>query len=203
MTTKVDVLNGSLVHLGQPPMSGPADTSTWVKRLVARYPSVVKAMLERHPWKFARVMEELARLPTSSGGREYSFSKPAKCLKTIFINNTGDDGDDEWHEYDEGDGKIHADFETLYMWFVSSDYLIKEGSWPEVFGQAVSAELAFQCSPVATRNERRSSGLEAIATKTLRVAKSFDAAQKPYRRNPRGEWAKSRRRGARYNTDGH
>lgn len=202
MTTKVDVLNGALVLMGQPPAAGPSDTSTWVKRLVSRYPSVVKALLEKHPWKFARVMEQLQRLPTASGGREYSFNKPAKCLKICFINDTGDDADDEWHEYDTGDGKIHSDYETLYMWFVSSDYLIKEGSWPQTFADAVSAELAFQVTPIANRDRGARGDARAYALSTLKHAKSVDASEKPFRRNPRGEWAKARMRGARYRTDG-
>ena len=203
MTTKVDVINGALVLLGQAPMAGPADTSTWVKRLVARYPSIVKGLLEVHPWKFARVMERLQRLPTASGGREYSYNKPAKNLRICFINNTGDDADDEWHEYDDGDGKIHADYDELWMWYVSSDYLIKEGSWPETFGQAVSAALAFECSPIGSRDRGMRSDNATLAKQRLKTAKSTDAAQKPFRRNPRGEWAKSRHRGPRYNTDGN
>jgi|LakMenE18May11ns_1017448.scaffolds.fasta_scaffold9943354_2 hypothetical protein len=202
MATKVDVLNGALVLMGQPPAAGPADTSTWVKRIVARYPSVVKTLLEKHPWKFARVMEQLQRLPTASGGYEYSFNRPAKCLKICFINNTGDDEDDEWHEYDVGDGKIHADYDTLYMWYISSDYLIKEGSWPQTFADAVSAELAFQCLPVSSRDRGARNDAKLHAKDVLKSAKSTDAAEKPFRRNPTGTWARSRRSGARYRTDG-
>lgn len=202
MATKVDVLNGTLVLLGQPPMAGPSDTSTWVKRIVARYPSVVRSLLERHPWKFARVMEQLQRLATASGGRTYSYNKPAKCLKICFVNNTGDDGDDEWHEYDTADGKIHADYDEIWMWFVSSDYLILEGSWPQTFADAVSAQLAFECMPVSSRDRGAKADAKLHAKDVLKAAKSVDASEKPFRRNPRGEWAKSRYRGARYRTDG-
>lgn len=202
MATKVGVLNGALALIGQPPATGPSDQSTWVKRMVALYPDTVKALLEKHPWKFARVMETLQRLPTASGGREYSFNKPAKCLKICFINDTGDDADDEWHEYDTGDGKIHADYETLYMWFVSSDYLIKEGSWPQTFAEAVSAELAFKVLPVSSRDRGARADAKTHAKDTLKSAKSTDASEKPFRRNPRGNWAKARRTGARYRTDG-
>jgi hypothetical protein len=202
MTTKVDVLNGALTLIGQPPAAGPSDQSTWVKRIVSRYPSVVKALLERHPWKFARVMEQMQRLPTASGGRSYSFNKPAKCLKICFINDTGDDADDEWHEYDTGGGKIHSDFETLYMWFVSSDYLIKEGSWPQTFAEAVSAELAFQVLPISSRDRGARADAKTHAKDVLKTAKSVDASEKPFRKNPTGAWAKARRTGARYRTDG-
>lgn len=202
MATKVGVLNATLALIGQPPSTGPNDTSTWVKRIVSLYPSVVKKLLERHPWKFARVMEQLQKLPASTGGREFSYNKPAKCLKICFINNTGDDGDDEWHEYDTADGKIHADFETIYMWFVSSDYLIKEGSWPETFADAVSAELAFMVLPVSSRDRGMRADAKTHAKDTLKTAKSTDAAEKPYRKNPRGTWAKSRYTGTRYRTDG-
>lgn len=202
MATKVGILNGTLALIGQPPAVGPSDQSTWVKRIVALYPDTVRELLEKHPWKFARVMEQLQRLPTSSGGRSYSYNKPAKCLKICFINNTGDDGDDEWHEYDSGDGKIHADFDTLYMWFVSSDYLIKEGSWPQTFAAAVSAELAFKVLPVSSRDRGARSDAKSYAKDTLKSAKSTDASEKPFRKNPRGEWAKARYRGARYRTDG-
>lgn len=203
MATKVDVINGALVLMGQPPMAGPSDTATWVVRAVNRYPAVTRALLEVHPWNFARVREELQLLPEASGGREYSYNKPAKCLRICVINNTGDVSDDEWHDYDDGDGKIHADYDALFMWFVSSDYLIKEGSWPQVFADAVSAEIAARLSPVVTKDRGQRGDLNQIARDALRRAKSWDAAQKPFQQNPMGKWARSRRSGSRYNTEGN
>lgn len=203
MATKVEVLNGALSWLGQPPTSSVEDTATWVRRLVNLYPSVVRALLEQHPWKFARVMEELEQLAESTGGREYSYNKPSKCLRICFVNNSGDDTDDEWHEYDDGDGKIHVDYDTLFMWFVSSDYIIREGSWPQVFADAVSAELAFRANPIASKDRGTRVDLGQISSEYLKKAKSWDASQKPFRRNPMGNWAKSRRSGSRYNTEGN
>ena len=203
MATKIEVLNEALVLLGQPPAASADDTSTWVKRLNSRYSPTVKKLLEQHSWNFATVVKQLQRLPTASGGREYSYNKPANCLRILFVNNTGDPLDNEWHDYDDADGKIHADYDNIWVWYVSSDYIIKDGSWPQVFASAVAAELAFSCAPVATKDMRRGESLYSIAVAFLKKAKSYDASQKPFRENPRGNWARARRAGSRYNTEGN
>ncbi len=203
MATKGDVINGALALIGQPPMASAADTSTWVKRCVDRYPAVTRALLEQHPWNFARVMEEMSQLAEATGGRTYSYTKPAKCLRICFINDTGEDSDDQWHEYDDADGKIHSDSETLFMWFVSSDYLIKEGSWPQVFADAVSAEIAARVLPIASKDRGTKVDLVEMAKVALKRAKSFNAQQKPFRPNPMGKWARARRVGSRYNNEGN
>jgi hypothetical protein len=202
MATKVGIINEALVHLGQPPMAGPSDNSTWVKRLTNIYPASVRRLLERHSWNFAKVMEQLQALPTATGGRDYSYNKPAKALSILKINDSGLEEDDEWDDYDDADGKIHADQDVLYMWFVSSDYLIKEGSWPQVFAHAVAVDLAAQCAPVGTKDINEKDRLEKKARKAFNEAKSWDAGQKPFRKNPRGQWAIARRTGARCRTDG-
>lgn len=203
MATKVGILNDALSHLGQPPMAGPSDGSTWVTRLNNRYPDTLRLLLEQHPWNFASKLVQLERLPTATGGYAYSYNKPADCLRINFINNTGDPEDNDWHEYEDADGKIHSDYDEVWMFFVSSTYLTKEGSFPQTFARALASELAFLCSPIATRSQTKSNGLFSVATRDLKRAKSFDASQKPFRRLPVGRWALSRRGGVKYNTDGN
>jgi len=202
VTTKVDVLNEALLFLGQPPMAGPADTSTWVRRLNDRYTSTVRLLLEQHPWNFSSSIEPLQRLPETPPGWAYTYNKPAKLLRLNWINDSGDPEDDDWHNYDDVGGKILSDYETLYASYISSDWIIKEGSWPQVFARAVSAELAFICAPAVTRDRRDGDSLYAISKKSLKTAKSWDASQKPFRQLPRGSWSRARRSGPRYNTEG-
>lgn len=202
MATKVSIINEALIHIGQPPSVGPSDTSTWVRRVSDRYPSVARRLLEIHSWNFATVSEELSQLSEASGGRGYSYNKPSKCLNILYVNTTGDPDDRDYFDWEDSDGKIHSDSDVLYMFYISSDYLIKEGSWPEVFAAAVSADLAFICSPMATKDQNLKRDLRDLSRGLLKKAKSWDASQKNFRKNTMGSWARSRNVGSRYNTEG-
>lgn len=204
MTSKTSVLNGALVRLGQPPSAGPSDTSTWVKRCLERYDPAVRSLLEQHPWNFAQTVEELERLSeTPVTNHDYAYNKPSKILRICLVNDTGNPDDNTDIDYEDRGGKIYASYDSVYMWFISLEWLTKEGSWPQVFRDAVSAEIASQCSSVATKNLNKGLSAEAYATKMLKKAKSFDASQKAFRELPVGKWVRSRRTGSRYNTEGH
>lgn len=202
MTTKPDVINEALVLLGQPPASGPSDTSAWVRRITARYNPTVRRLLEDHPWNFASKCEALAVLDETPVSRVYAYNKPSDCLRINMINDTGASDDQEIPDYDDEGGKILADMSPCYMFYVSSAWITLEGSWPQKFAFAVSCELANINAEVTTKDINKGINAERRADKALKKAKSWDASQKPFRRLPVGEWAAARIRGSRYRTNG-
>lgn len=203
MATKVGVINKALVHLGQPPMAGPSDTSTWVKRVTSVYVETVRSLLEQHPWNFPAERAELARLDEEPVGRDYAYNKPADCLRLNLVNTTGYPDDVSFTDYEDEGGRILADADAIYAFYIGSGWTTKEGSWPQVFADAVSAELASTCAPIVSKSVNKGESLYAKALRALKRAKSFDASQKPWRELPAGKWSRARRTGTRYNTEGH
>jgi len=195
VTTKPDVLNETLFLLGQPQMNGPADTSSWVRRITARYAPTVKLLLECHPWNFPaqRVALELAEVAGTSVGREYKYNKPADCLRINMINDTGSTNDNEIPDYDDEGGYILADMSPCHLFYISSAWATKEGSWPQIFAHCVSTELASICAEATTKSLNKGMTLEQRAAKALKRGKSWDASQKPFKRMPGGLWAAARR----------
>lgn len=203
MTTKTGVLNGALGWLGQPPASGPSDTSTWVKRVTNVYPDSVRALLEGHPWNFAEASVKLERLSETPIGWDYAYNKPADFLRTNYVNSSGDPDDRDFNKYADAGGKILSSADDIYIWYISSTYLTKEGSWPQLFADAVSADCAARINPIATRADNKRVTMLEIARMATKKAKAFDASQFPFRELRPGKWAKSRRSGMRFNTEGN
>lgn len=204
MTTKTDVLNTTLGLLGQPPSSGPTDTSTWVKRCVARYNQSARSLLEQHPWNFPAAcvqLERLAEEPVSAYA--YAHNKPSDFLRINRVAPNNDPDDKTYYRYGDEGGKILTSFEETFLWFISNKWITKEGSWPQVFADAVSADIASFVSPTVVRSTGKRESSVVFATRMLKKAKSFDASQKPFEENPPGKWSRARRVGARYNTEGH
>ncbi len=202
MTTKLDVLNDALVLLGEPRTSSPDSSDKWVRRLNQAYDGVVRRLLEDHPWDFATKREKLTLAALGDDadgdplpyGRDLAYNKPAGCLRICWVNDSGQDPtrDDDEPDYENEEGHILTNLDPCYMGFVSQYFADREGAWPGKFGWAVSTELASVCAEVSTKSESKGLVLEKKAEKALRQAKSWDAAQRPFRRKPRGSWVRSR-----------
>lgn len=161
--------------------------------MTARYNASVKKLLERHPWNFATKRQQLQLLDETPIGREHAYNKPGDCLRILAINDTGETDDSNEPDYEDEAGKILTDLDPCYMIFVSADWMNREGSWPQVFADAVSADLAAKCYGLFGKSATKKDEIKKDAAKALQVAKSWDAAQKPYRRLPYGRWARARR----------
>ncbi|NBW07958.1 MAG: hypothetical protein EBR82_08020 [Caulobacteraceae bacterium] len=201
MPTRESVLNDALALLGQPRMSGPADTSTWVRRLEGGFDGVAQRMLEIHPWNFATVREALAAAAetslSSSGlslqGRSYAYTKPA-VARIVLVNSSGawSDNGETGHYEDEG-GYIFTDLSPCWLFYISKSWLTRIGSWPAVFAWAVATELASSHAEVSTKDSGKQEQLMMRAREALRAARSWDASQRPFTAHPEGRWVRSRR----------
>lgn len=197
MTDRTEVFNTALMALGQPAMSGPNDTSSWVRKISGQYEHCARLILSAYPWNFAtkRIGLEIADSYAGElGARAYAYRKPADFLRINRVNDTGDAEDDRdlSHLYDDEDGHIKADISPCWLFYISNEYLTREGAWPDTFMRAVALEIAWLCAPTATRKEDSKLRIERDKKRAFQVAKSWDASQKPRRRNPMGNWAGSR-----------
>lgn len=199
MTTKADVINEALVACDQPEATGPSDSASWVRRMNNRYAATVRELLEKHPWNFAMVREQLQVIGDATPiGRDYAYTKPGACLRIVLINDSGEFNDiDHPDIYEDEGGVILSDTSPLYIFYTSSAWAVNEGAWPQVFASAVSLALAAKCYGLFGKAASKKDELKKDARKALQDAKSWDAAQKPTRTLPRGRWASSRQ-GYRY-----
>jgi hypothetical protein len=201
MATRQSVLNDALVLQGNPRGAGPADTSSWVRRLDGGLDDTSKRLLEKHPWNFATVRWGLSAASeatlTAAGltlvGREYAYTKPP-VLRIIGVNATGDvnDNDDTGHYEDEA-GYIFTDLSPCYLIGVSGAWIENFGAWPAVFAWAVATELAATHCEVSTKNGSQADRLEEAARSAFREARSWDASQKPFQAHASGRWAQAMR----------
>lgn len=203
MTTKIQIINDALVLLGQPTVAALTDTSTWFKRASNQYPGVVRNLLERHPWNFPAACVQLQRLaeePVSA--YQYAHSKPSDFLRINRVAPNNDPRDANYYDYGDEGGKILSDYEETFLWYISNKWLTKEGDFPQVFADAVAAEIRARVAPNATKSDRKQESAVAFALRQLKAAKNFDASQKPFQKNPPGKWSRARRIGTRFNTEG-
>lgn len=95
---------------------------------------------------------------------------------------------------DEGD-KIFTDQDTIYVQYISTDWLINPSSWPAHFKRLVAARMANDAS-ASLRNE----GADPVRSKEAydereSSSKSIDAMAAPPRKLASGSWASSRFKG--------
>lgn len=197
MADRTDIFNTALMLLGQPAMTGPNDTSSWVKKISGQYEHCARLVLSAYPWNFATKREQLAIADSYTGelgARAYVYRKPANFLRINRVNDSGDAEDDRdfSRDYDDEDGHIKADLSPCWLFYVSNEYLAREGAWPDVVARAIAFEIAWLCAPVATKREDTKERLGRDKKRAFQVAKSWDASQKPRRTNPMGNWAGSR-----------
>ena len=195
MASKAAILNAALHHLGETESTDPLnDTATWVTRLRSRYDAKTRLLFEKHPWNFCTEVEQLSATEPTPEGWAYGFAKPNKCWRIVRVTNGGLSMDPKYPTlpYRDQAGRILTNHETTYLMFIDGDWLSSEGSWPEVFAEALAAELAWSVLPVSSANGDARDRLERIAKKNLREAKNWDAQQNPIWQPPPSKWQVSR-----------
>lgn len=191
MATRTDVINDALNLLDQPDSTGPNDTSSWVRKVSNRYDGVARRLLSDHPWNFAEERVELELLDETPIGWEYSYNKPGDCLRINKVSDTGIKSDSPFKDYDDSKGRIMTNLSTVYLFYISDQWVTLEGSWPPLFAYAVSTELAFLVNGPVTKSRTKGVDLRAEAKNAFRKAKTWDAQQKPSEELPHGRWVRS------------
>lgn len=184
MPSKSEVINAALHHIGEPESAQPlTDNREWVARIRNRYDERVRKLFEAHPWNFCSSVQQLSASEPTPSGWTYGFNKPAKCWRIIKVGSSEEQmaPDRGSAFYEDRAGRILTDNEETWLKWINGDWLTMEGSWPQHFADAVSAELAHVVGPVTESSEVTLEKLERRANKFLRLAKNWDAQQQ-------GQW---------------
>lgn len=195
MASRGSVINAALHHIGESESQAPTtDTATWVKRIRDRYDERAIALLSSHSWNFAREVMALTASEPEPEGWGYGFDIPATCLKILHVGNTTDP-DSQNVAYEERAGRICADTDVAYLTFISSTWKDREGSWPQVFADALASDLAWKVSPVTALSLEYRRELERTAKREAQMARNHDAQQMPNRKLFYSQWDANRRAG--------
>lgn len=189
------IYNDALLMLGKEPIASNTDDSPRKNKLDhARTAHLIEAVLEDTAWGFGRVTQQLNYDPAvvPEFGYPYACLKPAELhrLNGVFT----DDGFSNPLKYyvDEG-GYILSNYQTIYVQFVSTDFLTNTAEWPAYFRRLVAAQLAVDAGPAI--EGANVSNAEKQYLKRRSEAMSTDGVQQPPRKLQQGSWTRSRRIG--------
>lgn len=160
----------------------------------ARGNGALRFFLEQGRWNFAMRTQQLDASVTIEP--EFGFTKVFE-LGTDFVHLDMISGDERFCEplkdYEFEAGVIYADFEPLYVRFVSddADYGADYSAWPETFTLWAGHWMATQIAP-RIKSDVVMEALEKRTHRLLVDARSKDAVQGPTRFPPLGTWVNAR-----------
>lgn len=195
MPTKTQIFNDAAAYNGLSGVVDWADGSPLSLAYQQAWPTLVRGLLESHPWNFASATEPLAASATESAasrGRQYCFGLPQGFLRLNWVSITArqeEQVDSGWAR--EG-AYVWADYLTLYMNFVRDLYVEETGLWPLSFGAVVSAQLARSRARTLSDSRAMLADLADIERMALAEAKFQDAASSPMMRRQPGRWNRAR-----------
>lgn len=194
MADKLDVMNGALRHLGEPPLRTVDQEDEIGRRMREVWRPAVKRCLEAGTWNFAEELAQLQRLATTpTFGYSYYYAKPSGWLRTNYISETGL-VDDPLKEYKDQGGKIACSRETIYMAYVHEKYIDLVGPWHQAFADYASVEMAIDVAPRFLAASAEKMDELKVQRRNMRAeAFSFDAINNPPVRMARGRWARAGR----------
>lgn len=195
MASKGGVINAALHHIRESESQNPlTDNNTWVQRVRNRYDAKVQLLFEKHPWNFCSKVQALTASEPAPAGWAFGFNKPAKCWRIVRVTDSLANMDPQCLTipYEDMGGRILSNCASTYLKFISGDWLTLEGSWPQVFADAVAAEIACAVGPVTEGDEGTIDRLKLEARTTLRDAKNWDAQQNPIWEPPPSRWQVAR-----------
>lgn len=190
------IYNDAAQILGKPHFTS-IDDATVLKVMfdVARNSRLVDAMLEMTNWNWptaSAALEHNSRLEPQ-WGYQYTHEKPRDLhrLDGLFVDEMMQHALTRYQ--DEGIN-IYSNYQTVYIRYVSSDYLHNIAKWPAHFRRLVAGRLAFDVrnDPRCELDPQRRAevGLEYEMRK--QEAESVDTMQSPPIVISEGSWARSR-----------
>lgn len=191
MASKGGVINAALHHIGEPESPTPlTDENTWVARIRSRYDEKARLLFEKHPWNFCTQVVQLSATEPTPDGWTYGFNKPAKCWRIVRVGDSGGNMDPRYATlpYEDRGGRILTNCDTTFLKYIDGSWLAQEGSWPQVFADALSAELAAAAMPTTQGDAGKLETIMGVAKLAMRAAKNWDAMQQPRWQEPPSRW---------------
>lgn len=203
MTTKLKTYNGALAILGETPLASLEEdrgVRYWLDRAWAD--GVVDYCLEQGQWHFATRSQQMTQSTSiiPSFGYKFAFEIPDDFvgLNSLWLDQLFRQ---PLFEYLIQDGVIYAQWDTIYLQYVSNapTYGYNLAVWPNAFAQYVQTRLAGESQQNVTNSEVLRDKIAKLEEKARLTALNNDKRDKPLDRNPLGSWSRARLYGYGYN----
>ena len=172
MASRVAISNLALTVLGADRITSLDDNSENARRLTAVFDYCREDVLRAHPWNFAIIRAQLARLAsTPAFGYDYEFQLPADCLRVIEVN----DGTSLITDYKIEGRKVLCDNDTLYTKYIGD--VIDPNQYTSQFISVLSSRLAAELAYAITNNKSTQELMMTIYLQRLQQAKEADAQE--------------------------
>lgn len=194
------VYNSALLMLGLEQITSLTDDSDRRTKLDAAVQTgVVAQVLEDLGWTFGVTSVQLTYNPSLEPDWGYTrvFDKPTNIHRIDGIFH-----DDRFttpiRHYEEEEDYWFCDVDTIYVKYVSEEYLTNPVNWPQYFKNLIASELALLAGPsIQGANVENAMRMH---DKRRREAESTDAMRGPPQTLPRGSWVRSRANPSRRNS---
>lgn len=175
MASQSAICNRALEFLGQAPIVSINDDTNAAKALRRVFDDTRRALLEDHPWNFARKRDSLAASATvPSWGYDRGFPVPADFLKLLAIENEpafsmeADPSGTQWILTNAS-----APLNIVYIYDVTDT-----GRYPASFVDAFAARLALDVCEDITNSNMKKDAAAKLYTSFLLKAKSSNGLQR-------------------------
>jgi hypothetical protein len=198
MTTKLELYNAALEHLGERHLASLSEETERKRKLDDVYARCTGYCLERGMWNFGKRTISISKSTdiVPEFGFNNAFEKPDDWVRTMRIADHENFNSPLMHMQDEA-GVWYADCDPLYVEYVSNgtSYGMNLSKWPETFTDYVAVRLARLICRGITSSEEKLDSLTKAELKALKVARANDAMNQPPGIPPPGTWATSRSAG--------
>lgn len=195
MGTKLSIFNEALRAIGDLRLASLTEDVEARYVLEDAWPDCVEFLFTEGLWNFATKTEKITADPGQPPipGFTFTFDKPLHWVRTITISPNS--LFDTEANYRDENGRIYANFDTLYIRFVSSEKAVDDQvpNWPPAFSRLVAACLAKECGERLSGNSGKAEALAADYEKALASAKNKDALDQSKMILRPGNWVRAMR----------
>lgn len=195
MADKLSLYNAALGHLGPVRLKVLTENRPDRHELDVVYLPTLKSMLERGCWFFALRTIQLDPDPDFEPlfGAAYSYTIPSDYVRLRLIS-TDPMQHNEDRTYRREGNSIRSVHPQLFMTYVSDapEYGMNLGAFPQLYADAVAAELAYRSGLPITKDRGTKNDLFVLKKNALSEAKRVDAVDERVKEKPASSWLQSR-----------
>ena len=154
MTTLLEIWNGARTRIGLDEYAGVDGVDQMSRTMRRRTPELIAEALELYPMNWAMKREALnpAADPVTgdavtSVSHSYVYEKPGWVQRVVGYSIDGTDEGIIRFRFREEAGRIHCDYDTLYVIGVASDRMLDYGAMPMLFRRWLALALACEICP--------------------------------------------------------
>lgn len=172
MASRVSISNLALTILGADRITSLEDDAENARRLLAIYDDVLKDVLRAHPWNFAIMRAQLARLATTPLFEyDYEYQLPGNCLRVLSVS----DGTNVVTDFKIEGRKLLCDGTTIMIKGIAN--ITDPNQYTSQFIYVLSSRLAAEIAYAVTNNKATAEQMFELYLTRLQESKAADAQE--------------------------